>query len=268
MRSASNVRNDWKIRCTFLKLLDCVTKLWYIPLNSKLIFHFGQIEKLNKMKKPFHQLCKGILLSFLFMACHNTAPDSQVTQPLFNGKTFAGWEGNKDMWRIEKGAFVGGSLQSDIPNNEFLCTQMQFEDFELRLKAKMVFASREAVSNGGIQFRTKRIPNHHEVIGYQCDMGENQEGPLWGFLYDESRRNRFLAKADVVAVEQVVKKDDWNDFIIRAEGDRIQIWLNGFKTVDFMETDNSIVRSGIICVQIHSGPPAESWFKDMEIRSL
>ena len=30
---------------------------------------------------------------------------------LFDGKTFAGWEGNNDVFRIEDGAIVGGSLE-------------------------------------------------------------------------------------------------------------------------------------------------------------
>lgn len=42
-----------------------------------------------------------------------------------------------------------------------------YGDFELRLEAKLVGPG----ENAGIQFRSERIPNHHEVIGYQCDMG-------------------------------------------------------------------------------------------------
>ena len=42
-----------------------------------------------------------------------------------------------------------------------------------------------------MQFRTKRIPKHHEVIGYQADIGQG----YWGALYDESRRNKVLGQA-------------------------------------------------------------------------
>ncbi|MEJ7708941.1 MAG: hypothetical protein WKF84_03590 [Pyrinomonadaceae bacterium] len=37
-----------------------------------------------------------------------------------------------------------------------------------------------------MQFRSQRIPNNHEVIGYQADLGDG----WWGSLYDESRRNK------------------------------------------------------------------------------
>ncbi len=96
--------------------------------------------------------------------------------PLFDGKSFAGWEGNRDVFRIEDGAIVAGNLKKPIPRNEFLCTKKTYEDFELRLKAKLVGAG----NNAGVQFRSKRIPDHHEVIGYQCDMGDAFGGSVWG----------------------------------------------------------------------------------------
>ena len=98
--------------------------------------------------------------------------------PLFDGKTLAGWEGNKEVFRIEDGAIVAGNLKQPIPQNEFLCTEKSYGDFELRLKAKLVGEG----NNAGVQFRSKRIPNHHEVIGYQCDMGEAFGRNVWGAL--------------------------------------------------------------------------------------
>ena len=61
----------------------------------------------------------------------------------------------------------------------------EYGDFELRLKFKLLGGDG---ANAGVQFRTKRIPNHHEVTGYQADMGAG----WWGALYDESRRNKML----------------------------------------------------------------------------
>ena len=176
---------------------------------------------------------------------------------LFDGKTLKGWEGNEKMFRVHEGAIVAGTLKKKIPHNEFLCTKEQFENFELRLRVKAIG---EGV-NAGIQFRTKRIPNHHEVIGYQADIGEK----WWGKLYDESRRRKILAGEDN---SKLVKKNDWNEYVIRCEGDRIQLWLNGKKTVDYVEKDPKIERKGVIAVQIHGGPPSEAWYKDIKIRKL
>ncbi|MDH3650976.1 MAG: DUF1080 domain-containing protein [Saprospiraceae bacterium] len=183
---------------------------------------------------------------------------------LFDGKSFTGWEGNMDMFRIEDGAVVAGTLDTFIPRNEFLCTEVMVENFELRLKAKMQGPG----DNAGIQFRSRRIPDHHEVTGYQCDMGSDPSGKIWGYLYDESRRKRFLATPDSDALLNVLIVDDWNDFVIRAEGSRIQIWLNGQQTVDFTEEDDSVFRNGVICLQIHGGKPAEAWYKDVYLVKL
>jgi hypothetical protein len=179
---------------------------------------------------------------------------------IFDGKTFGGWEGNLKSFRIEDGAVVGGTLKARIPRNEFLCTKKQYENFELRLKVKLAGGK----GNAGIQIRTKRIPKHHEVIGYQADMG----GGYWGCLYDESRRRKVLARPDAKALAKVLKRDDWNDYVIRCEGPRIQLFINGFKTVDYVEKDAKIETTGIIGLQIHGGGPSESWYKDIEIVEL
>src|SRR3989442_4633995 len=129
---------------------------------------------------------------------------------LFDGKTFAGWEGDIDKtWRIEDGAIAGGSLEKTVPRNEFLCTKATFGDFELKVKFKLLGDRDKA--NAGVQFRTKRIPNHHEVSGYQADVGQG----YWGALYDESRRNKVLAQPDKAVIEKLVKHDDWNEYVIR-----------------------------------------------------
>jgi hypothetical protein len=186
---------------------------------------------------------------------------AQEWTSLFDGKSFAGWEGNRDVFRIEDGAIVGGSLDKPVARNEFLCTEKSYGNFELRLKVKLVGEG----ANAGVQFRTQRIPNHHEVIGYQADMGAG----WWGKLYDESRRQRVLAQpAEGVDMSRVVRTDDWNEYIVRCEGPRIQLWLNGTQTVDYTETDASVDRDGKIAVQIHGGPASEAWYKDIRIHPL
>jgi hypothetical protein len=184
-------------------------------------------------------------------------------QALFDSKTFEGWEGNLEIFRIEKGEIIGGTLKERIPHNEFLCTKKEYEDFELRLSAKLIGEG----NNAGIQFRSHRIPNHHEVKGYQCDMGAQPNQNIWGALYDESRRRKFLAVGDQEQVKRVFRPDDWNDFVIRCEGNRIQIWLNGFQTVDYIEKEK-VAKAGVIGLQIHGGKPAEASYKNVRIKEL
>lgn len=192
------------------------------------------------------------------------ADDEKGFKKLFDGKTLDGWEGNTEIFRVEKGAIVGGSLKERIPHNEFLCSKQQYGDFELRLKAKLVGEG----NNAGIQFRSRRKPDHHEVIGYQCDMGRAFGRNIWGALYDESRRRKMLAEGEQEKIKATFKDGVWNDFVIRCQGPRVQIWLNGVQTVDFMEKDDKIARRGIIGLQIHGGAPAEASYKDIRIRAL
>jgi hypothetical protein len=180
---------------------------------------------------------------------------------LFDGMTLTGWEGDPTWFRIADGAIIAGRLDRPIPQNEFLCTTREFGDFELRLKVRLVAGQ----GNGGIQFRSQRVPNSREMAGYQADLADG----YWGGLYDESRRAKFLGRrVEEAALKRVLKPGDWNDYVIRAEGPRVRLWLNGLLTTDFTETDAAIPRTGRIGVQIHGGPPAEAWYKDLEINEL
>ncbi|MBE0536991.1 MAG: DUF1080 domain-containing protein [Phycisphaerae bacterium] len=181
---------------------------------------------------------------------------------IFDGKTLAGWEGNLNVFRIEEGAIVGGTLKAAIARNEFLCTQNEYGDFELRLKVRLL--GDPAGANAGIQVRSRRVPNHHEMSGYQADMGQH----YWGCLYDESRRNRVLAAADRAQLDKVLLLDRWNDYIIRCEGKRIRLWINDYQTVDYTEPEDNIEQTGLIGLQIHGGPPAEAWYKDIYLRPI
>jgi hypothetical protein len=202
-------------------------------------------------------LCLAIALT---LAGTSAADDEKGFKPLFDGRSLEGWEGNLEMFRVQDGAIVGGTLEKRIPRNEFLCTREEFDDFELRLKFKVV----GKLANAGVQLRSRRIPNHHEVRGYQADLGDG----WWGSLYDESRRNKILVKADPAVVKRVLKHDDWNDYTIRCQGLRIQLWINGEQTVDYTEPDESIEQTGLLGVQIHAGGPSEAWYKDIRIKKL
>ncbi len=179
---------------------------------------------------------------------------------IFVGHSFEGWQGPLESFRIKDGALVGGNLKNRIPQNQFLSTVKSYSDFELSLKFKLVGEN----VNAGVQIRSERIPDHHEMIGYQADLGQR----YWGSLYDESRRRKVLAQADLKELAEVLKPDDWNDYRIRCRGKRIQLWINGLRTVDYTEQDDSIPQTGRIAIQIHSGPPSEAWYKDIFLEEL
>jgi hypothetical protein len=183
---------------------------------------------------------------------------------LFNGMDLTGWEGKPEWFRIEQGAIVAGKLDTKIPHNFFLCTQHEYGDFELRLQVK----TRGDGVNGGIQIRSRRVEGSDEVSGYQADIGGVPNRLVWGGLYDESRRNKFLAESDPGRLKTLVKPDDWNDYVIRCVGPRIELLINGEKTVDYSEQETQIARKGVIGVQVHSGPPCEVWYRRLRIKTL
>jgi len=201
-------------------------------------------------------------LTLAFLSLLTAAAAAGKPVPLFDGKSFKGWEGDTTKtFRIDNGTIIGGSMKEKVPRNEFLCTTRNYTNFVLTLKFKLIGEG----SNAGVQIRTKRIPNHHEVSGYQADMGDPA---WWGCLYDESRRNKVLAKSDIEKVNKVLKRNDWNEYEIRCEGRRIRLKINGLETVDYTETDPSVEDYGVIAVQIHSGPPSEAHYKDITLQEL
>jgi hypothetical protein len=202
----------------------------------------------------------GILALALALIGNQAAGDEPGFKTLFDGQTLDGWEGNLEMFRVEDGAIVGGTLEKRVPRNEFLCARDEFGDFELRLQFKLIGQG----ANAGVQLRSRRIPNHHEMRGYQADLGDG----WWGSLYDESRRNKVLLAADPQLIKLVLKHDDWNDYTIRCEGPRIQLWINGEQTVDYTEPDAAIEQQGLIGLQIHGGPPSEAWYRNIRIKKL
>lgn len=184
--------------------------------------------------------------------------------PIFDGQSLLGWEGDARWFRVEQGALVAGSLDRPIPHNQFLCTTQNYDDFELRLEARLVGPGR----NAGVQFRSTRLPGSSEVSGYQADIGSMGSRIIWGGLYDESRRRRFLATPDPELAQRIVQLDDWNQIRVICRGPRIQIWINGEPMVDYTETDAEIRNYGVIGLQIHSGPPSEAWYRDIRVRQL
>ncbi|MCP9767892.1 DUF1080 domain-containing protein [Lacihabitans sp. LS3-19] len=204
------------------------------------------------------------LLSLWIVFNSIIAINFQKEIPLFDGKTFNGWEGDtKNTWRIEDGCIIGGSLNETVPKNDFLCTAQTYVNFDLKLKIKLTGS--EGFINSGIQFRSKRLTEPaHEMTGYQADWGEG----YWASLYDESRRNKTIAKPDSSEVLKWVKINDWNDYQIIAENRRIRLYINGHQTVDYTEPNANIPQSGLIGVQIHGGGKAQVAFKDIYITEL
>jgi len=202
-----------------------------------------------------------VLALISFVAVSN-AQDVKKKIKLFDGKSLKGWEGDfAKTWRVEDGAITGGSLTETVAHNQFIATEGTYGNYVLTLKFKLTGS--EGFINGGVQFHSQRISNpDFEMIGYQADIGDG----FWASLYDESRRNKLMAIADSAKIERLLRRNEWNDYEVRTQGQRIQIFLNGEQTVDYTEADKSIPQSGRIAFQIHGGGKAKVAYKDIVLR--
>jgi len=178
--------------------------------------------------------------------------------PLFNGKDLTGWEGDAKLWIVDSGMLIGRS--PGIKYNDFLATTKTCGDFILRFQVRLV----DGKGNSGVQFRSKRVPNSHEVAGYQADAAPG----WWGKLYDEARRGKVLAGPTDEVLKKALKPADWNDYEVQAVGNKITLTLNGVKTAEYTEEDKNIPRAGIFAVQIHGGGPMEVRFRNLRLKEI
>ncbi len=184
-------------------------------------------------------------------AAEPTVADGDPSKTFFNGRDLTGWEGNQELWSVEDGELVGRT-KTGLKLNNFLRSGMKLGDFRLIFEVKLVPDD----SNSGLQFRSQPVPNSHEMLGYQADIGLH----YWGKLYHESGRGA-LTNED--PPESVVHAKDWNTYEVLAVGYTIRTAINGHKCVDLDDPKGEL--EGICATQLHSGGPLEVRFKNFRL---
>ena len=182
--------------------------------------------------------------------------DSPGFHSLFNGKDLTGWvtPADKTLFTVEDGEIVGRTTKEKLKKNEFLVTDKPYSDFVLKAKVKI------RNGNSGIQFRSKRADDG-AVSGPQADVSDQ----YWGLLYEE--RGRGFLDDQTKKAKPLVKKGDWNEFVITAKGSHVTIDLNSTRIID--RDDPKFAPEGIIALQLHVWKePMEVRFKDIEIKEL
>jgi putative membrane-bound dehydrogenase-like protein len=185
---------------------------------------------------------------------------------LFDGKTLDGWDFDPAMWRVEDGVITGGSTAEKIKKNDFISTKKSYQNFELKLKIKVSGDPKTGMLNSGIQIRSVRAEGG-AMSGYQVDCGAG----WFGKIYDEHRRNKVIwapTPEQQAALDKSVDVFGWNEYRIRAEGPRIQTWINGVQCMDYTEADPNIALDGHIAPQVHSGGVCLVQVKDVTVEEL
>ncbi len=224
-----------------------------------------------------HLLAATLLLLDGAAPGHGAEPPGQA---LFNGENLQGWDGDPRYWSIAGGVIRGETTLSHLPlKNTFLVWRGgTLRDFELRLRFRI------RSGNSGVQYRSRDLGNW-VVSGYQAEI-ENNARKI-GLLYEEKGR-KFLALPGQVAeitgagqkrVTRRLFEDagasshyaprDWNEYLIRAQSDRLEHWVNGVKTLEFTDRDaHHRSAEGLLALQIHAGPPMRVEFKDIYLKTL
>jgi len=172
---------------------------------------------------------------------------------MFNGKDLTGWVGDPNLWKVEDGVLVGRTTE-DLNYNDFLRTEKEYANFILYGEACL------RGYNSGIQFRSLVREDGH-MAGYQADIGDG----CWGALYEEMLRGHLVHYRPEL-IESILHFEDWNQYQIVAVEDYILQILNGVVTAELNDPDGA--RSGLIGLQIHSGPPQEVAFRNLCIKEL
>jgi hypothetical protein len=127
--------------------------------------------------------------------------------------------------------------------------------------------------NSGLQVRSQ-IDDNGRVNGPQVEIEAappaEQGGPMGesGYIYGEATGRGWLSEDREPT--KAFKNDSWNKFKVRAEGNRIQTWINGQKIEDLEDSEAS--QEGVIGLQVHGIPenrgPFEVRWRNIEIREL
>jgi len=200
---------------------------------------------------------------------------------LFDGTSLDGWSGDAAIWSVEDGAITGRTTaETKLRQNNFLVWKDEVEDFELRLKCRLVGG------NSGIYYRARRRgPGDtwsDPVVGTQADFdasgrwtGVIMEYLLRGVLAErgeevviepDGRRRVVASLGDSAELLRAFRAGEWNDYRVTARGGRVELEINGVTMCRLDDRDPKRIARGCLALQVHVGPPMLVQFKDVYLR--
>ena len=218
-------------------------------------------------------------------------PAPEVWLNLFDGKTLSGWDGLRDHWTARDGVIAGTTTKGNaLKNNTFLVwTNGTVANFELHFRYRIIPGDSQGFGNSGVQYRSKLIdPVNFIVGGYQADFeaGSTYSGILYeergrGILAERGQQTRIVTEngqtkvvkiaqlAPSAALQANIRKEDWNDYVVIADGNHLMHFINHRLTADVVdEQPDKAAKEGILALQLHAGPPMLVEFKDIQLKRL
>ena len=146
---------------------------------------------------------------------------------LFNGKDLDGWKSNEE----KPGCFAvlpDGVLQVKGGRAHLFYVgpdgKPEFGDFEFRAQVKTTPGS-----NSGVFFHTKYQEKGWPQYGYEAQVNSTHRDP---------RKTGSIYAVKDVMNDAPSKDGEWFDYLIRVEGQRIVIKVNGKVVVDYLEPED------------------------------
>lgn len=206
---------------------------------------------------------------------------------LFDGETLEGWRGDPRYWSVRDGA-ITGEYGERIPQHSFIIHEDVYENFELRLKYRLLTEQ----SNSGVLFRSREDPERpYGALGYQANVVPPEKDADFSKLWDEQGRGlmAFLGEEIVMTrtgdgpVREVISALDgeadtnkvakpypeWNEMTVIAYGNRSYHGVNGYLAVVATDEDEEARwMEGSFGMQISRGPPMGIQFKDIRVKEI
>ncbi len=143
-------------------------------------------------------------------------------QPLFDGKSLAGWQANENpgTWVVEDGALVSRGDRSHL----FYVGEVgghNFKNFEFSAEVMTTPGS-----NSGIYIHTKLAPDPWPTAGYECQVINSTRPPAKPDDYVERKMT-----GSIYAVRNIwrapARDNEWFEYRIKVSGRTIQTYING-----------------------------------------
>ena len=219
--------------------------------------------------------------------------DQTGFQPIFDGTSLKGWDGDPAFWKAVDGAIVGESSPDNaVKENTFLIWRGgEPRDFELKVQFRM------NSTNSGIQIRSVHLPpgtpsgnstvqGQWVMKGYQADIDFNNR--YTGMIYEERGRGILMQRGQAVylapdgtrriianlqrdpdELKSFIKPGDWNQIHIIARGNTLMNIVNGELMAVLIDDDaKARALKGLLGLQIHVGPPMKIEFRNMAMKKL
>lgn len=226
-----------------------------------------------------------ILILALTAVAPRVFADEPAYKSIFDGKTLEGWHcADESVWSVEDGAITARSTEEKpATRNHYLVYEGgEMGDFELTLKHRLVS---ENEVNGGFQFRSEMFDGDisDDCRGYQVDNNTNTDWLVR--LYDEfgrhtlawrGERTVFNEKGEVTTTpieeakgEPWFDLGEWHTYHLICVGPKITLKVDDRIVAEVEDNDPAQQDfSGILALQLHSGPEMLVQFKDIRLKKL